>query len=59
MRTEKGIPLAKVASQLKVDPKNARARLRRVKVPAGVTVGNSWKLTHRGVTWVKSQLKKH
>lgn len=53
-----GTPLADIAASLKMDPKNARARLRRVDTPKGATVGNSWTFTKEGVAWAKAQLKR-
>jgi len=53
-----GVPLSQVAGLLKLNPKNARARLRRHSVPKGMTVGNSWMLTPKGVTWAKAALKR-
>jgi len=52
-----GTPLSKIVSKMKMDPKAARAKLRRLKVPTGMTVGDSWTFTSKGVTWAKAQLK--
>lgn len=53
-----GTPLSKIISTMKIDPKNARAKLRRLKIPAGIlSVEDSWMFTPKGVIWVRSQLK--
>jgi hypothetical protein len=53
-----GIPLTKIAASMKMSPKNARAKMRRLKVPAGMTVGDNWTFTAKGATWAKTQLKR-
>jgi hypothetical protein len=55
--TVKGTPLSKIAASLKMDTKNARARMRRLTVPKGMTVGDGWVFTSKGATWAKTQLK--
>jgi hypothetical protein len=57
-KKENGVPLSKIVSLLKIDPKNARARLRRVDIPKGMTIGDSWMFTPKGVDWVKNFLKR-
>jgi hypothetical protein len=52
-----GVALSKIATELKIDPKVARAKLRRAKVPAGMTVGDTWMLTPKGVMWAKALLR--
>lgn len=58
MKKVEGVALSKIAASIKMDAKNARARMRRLKVPAGMTVGDSWTFTKKGATWAKEQLKR-
>lgn len=53
----KGVSLSKIAASIKMDPKNARARMRRLSIPKGMTVGDKWEFTNKGATWAKEQLK--
>ena len=46
-KKNEGIALSKIAASLKMDAKNARARMRRLTVPKGMTVGNAWVFTSR------------
>lgn len=54
----KGIPLTKIAAGLKMSAKNARAKMRRLKVPKGSTIGDAWTFTAKGAEWARSQLKR-
>lgn len=60
MKTKKttGVALTKIAASLKMNPKNARAKMRRLKVPAGLTIGDAWTFNAKGVVWAKAQLKR-
>ena len=53
-----GTLLSVIATSLKMDPKNARAKMRRLKVPAGMCIGDAWVFTAKGVIWAKAQLKR-
>ena len=57
MTKEKGIALTEIASQLKINARTARAKMRRRKVPKGMTVGDTWVFTAAGVKWAKEALK--
>jgi hypothetical protein len=62
MKTKKSkitsVRLAKIAASIKMDAKNARARLRRLKIPAGMLASDdAWEFTTRGAEWVRKQLK--
>lgn len=53
-----GISLTKIAASIKMSAKNARAKMRRLKVPATLLVGDAWEFTAKGATWAKTQLKR-
>lgn len=53
-----GVTLKKIATELKMDRKNARARLRRMKIPADMLVSKEhWEFTEAGAKFVKKELK--
>jgi len=52
------VSLTQLAKSLKMNPKNARAKMRRLKVPKGMTVGDAWVFNARGAAWAKAQLKR-
>lgn len=56
-KKSEGIALSKIAASLKMDAKNARARMRRLKVPKGMTIGDEWVFTAKGAQWARTQLK--
>lgn len=53
----KGTPLSAIAKELGMDPKNARARMRRLDVPKGHTIGDAWVFTSAGAAWARNVLK--
>lgn len=57
MSTNKTETLVQIAKSIKMTAKNARAKLRRAKVPAGLTVGDSWTFNTKGAAWARKLLK--
>jgi hypothetical protein len=54
-----GIALTKIAASIKMSSKNARAKMRRLKVPAALLVSkDNWIFNTKGATWAKTQLKR-
>lgn len=58
MTMSNGIKLTKIAASLKMTSKNARAKMRRLTVPKGLTVGDDWTFNAKGAAWAKNMLKR-